>query len=57
MNGVNFLAIIASVFAAFLISSFWYSPLLFGRQWLALRGVDANALADKKCLPLRLLAK
>jgi len=48
MNGGDFLAIITAAVAAFIISGLWYSPLLFGRQWLALRGINAEAFADKK---------
>lgn len=43
MNGLNFFAVLTAAFAAFLVSGFWYSPLLFGRQWLLLRGADSSA--------------
>jgi Protein of unknown function (DUF1761) len=44
MNGVNFLAAIVAAFAAFVISGLWYSPLLFGKQWLLLRGIAPDAV-------------
>ena len=39
MNRVNFLALTVVVVVAFIASSFWYSPLLFGRQFLELSGL------------------
>src|SRR6266568_1329915 len=33
----DILPVIAAVFAAFVVSAIWYSPLLFGKQWIALR--------------------
>jgi hypothetical protein len=39
MNRVNFLALIVVVVVAFIASSFWYSPLLFGREFLELSGL------------------
>ncbi|MDB5090891.1 MAG: hypothetical protein JWR09_4885 [Mucilaginibacter sp.] len=48
MNGVNFLAIVTAAFVVFVVSGLWYSPLLFGRQWLALRGIDPNTLNKQK---------
>ncbi len=37
------LAIVVAAVAAFLIGAVWYSPLLFGNVFLALRGIDATA--------------
>jgi uncharacterized protein DUF1761 len=42
MNRVNFLALAVVVVIAFVASSVWYSPLLFGRQFLALSGATAG---------------
>lgn len=39
MNRVNFLALSVVVVVAFIASSLWYSPLLFGRQFLELSGL------------------
>jgi hypothetical protein len=39
MNRVNFLALTVVVVVAFIASSFWYSPLLFGQEFLELSGL------------------
>jgi hypothetical protein len=36
---INYFALVVAVVAAFVASSLWYSPLLFGRQFLELSGV------------------
>lgn len=33
----DYLPVIVAVLAAFAVSSIWYSPLLFGKQWITLR--------------------
>jgi hypothetical protein len=33
----DYLPVIAAVIAAFVVSSIWYSSVLFGKQWVALR--------------------
>src|ERR1700680_5034086 len=33
----DYLPVIVAVLAAFVVSAIWYSPLLFGKQWIALR--------------------
>jgi hypothetical protein len=43
MSRVNFLALGAVVIVAFIASSIWYSPLLFGRQFLELSGTAASS--------------
>jgi hypothetical protein len=40
---VSFVALAVVTLVAFVASSIWYSPLLFGRQFLELSGVTANA--------------
>ncbi len=43
---INHWAVVAAVVAAALVSSAWYSPLLFGTQWMALRDASPGAVAD-----------
>ena len=40
---MNYFALLASVIAAFVASSVWYSPLLFGKQFMELSGVGPSA--------------
>ncbi len=42
MNRVNLLALAVVAVIAFVASSIWYSPLLFGRQFLELSGPTAS---------------
>ena len=37
---INYLAVIAAAVAAFAIGAVWYSPLAFGRQWIALMAIN-----------------
>src|SRR6266852_5640604 len=43
MVRMNYFALLASVIAAFVASSVWYSPLLFGKQFMELSGVGPSA--------------
>lgn len=42
MLGINYWAVIAAAVAAFVQGGLWYSPLLFGKAYLALRGMSAD---------------
>ena len=57
MNNVNLLALAVAVLTAFIVSGLWYSPLLFGRQWLALRGKDASTAKGKKMTAARMIGE
>jgi hypothetical protein len=48
MLGINYLAVIVAAVAAFGLSAMWYSPLLFGKAYMKLRGLDPGAMADMK---------
>jgi hypothetical protein len=37
---ISYLAIVAALLAAVAVSSVWYSPLLFGKQWMELSGIN-----------------
>jgi hypothetical protein len=41
MRRINFIALAAVAIVAFVASSLWYSPLLFGREFLELSGTNA----------------
>lgn len=43
MTKTKAIGIVVAAVCAFAASSLWYSPILFGRQFLALSGVGANA--------------
>lgn len=47
---MNYLALVVVVLVAFVASSLWYSPLLFGRQFLELSGVTTAAPNAAKAL-------
>jgi hypothetical protein len=40
---MNYFALVVAVIAAFVASSLWYSPLLFGKQFMELSGVGPSA--------------
>jgi uncharacterized protein DUF1761 len=43
---IRYSAVVAAVLAGVVVSSVWYSPFLFGRQWMALRDVSPGAVSD-----------
>ncbi len=43
---IKYSAVVAAVVAGVVVSSIWYSPLLFGRQWMELRDLSPGATAD-----------
>ena len=45
MSGRDCLAILVAVAVAFVIGALWYSPLLFGKSYVTLRGLNPAALA------------
>lgn len=42
MTKINYLAVCVSAIAAFVVGGLWYSPLLFGRAFIVLRGMDPD---------------
>jgi hypothetical protein len=44
MTGMWWVSIVAATAAAFLIGGIWYSPAVFGRQWMSLNGFTAQDL-------------
>ena len=51
MARINLVAVLGAAVLAFVIGGLWYSPLLFGRACLALRGLDA-ATAREAAMPV-----
>ncbi|MFA6553983.1 MAG: DUF1761 domain-containing protein [Candidatus Paceibacterota bacterium] len=47
MNPINYLPILVASLASFAISSLWYSPILFGKEWVALSGTDMKTINPK----------
>jgi hypothetical protein len=43
---INYLAIILAVVAAAIVSTVWYSPLLFGHLWMQYRAMHGAAVAN-----------
>ena len=40
MNNINFWALVLATLVGFGLSSIWYSPFLFGQEWMSLRKID-----------------
>ena len=38
MHGINWLAVLASAVAAFMLGGLWFSPVMFAKQWFAALG-------------------
>ena len=46
MLGVNLLAVLVAGVAAFVVGAMWYSPLLFGKAYMEVRGLDPRVMAE-----------
>jgi hypothetical protein len=45
---MNHWAIAVSAVVAFVVGALWYSPLLFGKAYLQVRGLSPDAMADMR---------
>ncbi len=45
---VNYLAVLIAGIASMVIGGLWYSPILFGKQWMALMGITPEKIAESK---------
>lgn len=48
MPTINYLAVVVSAVAVFVIGMLWYSPALFARQWVAAQGYSPEKLQSMK---------
>ncbi len=48
MATVNFWPILVASVVAFIISALWYSPILFGKEWMALSKISAADVEASK---------
>ena len=48
MVDVNYLAVLVAAVASMAIGGLWYSPLLFGKIWMKLSGMDEKKIAAAK---------
>ena len=48
MPNANLLAVLVSGIISMFIGALWYSPLLFGKQWIKLMGFDEKELEKAK---------
>ena len=48
MPPVNYLAVVVSALAAFMLGALWYSPMLFARQWTTVHGYTPEKLEAMK---------
>jgi hypothetical protein len=46
VSRISHLAIVVALAAAAVVSSVWYSPFLFGKQWVELRNANSVGVAD-----------
>jgi len=44
LGEMNYLAILTATFITMILGALWYSPLLFGNQWMKLMGFTAEQL-------------
>jgi len=51
VSHVNYLAVLVAAVAVFVLGWLWYSPLLFFKPWMRLRGLDPSAAMAGAKLP------
>ena len=52
---ISYRAIVVALAGAAAVSSIWYSPLLFGKQWMALRSLNSVGVADAAMPPWKIV--
>jgi hypothetical protein len=57
MLGINYWAVLVAAVVAFVMGGLWYSPLLFGKAWSKLRGIDSTGTARAQMRPREILAE
>jgi Protein of unknown function (DUF1761) len=57
MFGINYWAVLVAGVVAFVMGGLWYSPLLFGRAWAKLRGIDSIAAGGIQMRPPEVVAE
>ncbi|HEX2712884.1 MAG TPA: DUF1761 family protein, partial [Candidatus Acidoferrales bacterium] len=53
---MNYLAVVVAAVAVFVLGWLWYSPLLFYKSWMRLRGLDPIAAMAGAKMPVGKLA-
>ena len=48
MNPINFWSVLVAAIVVFAIGALWYSPLLFGKQWMSLMNITDKDVAAAK---------
>ena len=57
MLRMNYLAVILAAVVAFVVGAVWYSPLLFGKAYMEVRGLDPGAMAEMRPRAAELLGE
>ena len=52
---VNYLAVLVSAVAIFLLGGLWYSKALFAKKWIALMGISEEQMKAKPSAPMPVL--
>jgi hypothetical protein len=48
MENINLWSILVASIVAFVISAIWYSPILFGKEWMTLTGMSEDDIQTAK---------
>ncbi len=57
MPNINYWAVIVAAITSFVVGAVWYSPLLFGKPYMELRGMTPGALAELRMPVWKVLAE
>lgn len=49
---IDYWAVLVAAIAAMVLGGLWYSPLLFGKQWMKLMNIDPKRMAEMKKNPV-----
>jgi uncharacterized membrane protein required for colicin V production len=53
---VNYAAVITATLFSFILGAFWYSPLMFGEQWMAAIGKSEEDLKESRSISVYLMS-
>ena len=45
---VNIVAVLIAALLTFVLGAFWYSPILFARQWMQAQGYTPEKIAERR---------
>lgn len=52
---INYLAVLVATFASMILGAIWYTPRIFGKEWMRLSRLDEQDVKDNRGAPMALM--